>query len=275
MSGCPHGNVASTCTACDTAERLRLGQEWLERAEAAEAERDRLRGALLRVLARLQKRWHDDTPFGDDEDRRTVSVASAIAFNALRRAGVSFDECVNAWRTPRCVCTHEAGDSDCPLHNCAHGSGLGDCEACTPEEQREHERRLIAGEPTPGPAALDLDLLRKLADGDGGARTGALKKAGLLEWRVTDAGRRALGLPTCTGLTARWCPVHGNCNCNPIDDGMPGEMDDESCPLHAVRSAHAPDEEPATARSLCGACQVAKPTPERCIHDGPGEEPPQ
>ncbi len=40
---------------------------------------------------------------------------------------------------------------------------------------------------------LDLDLLRKLASGEGGRRTGALKRAGLLEWRVTDAGRAALG----------------------------------------------------------------------------------
>jgi hypothetical protein len=40
---------------------------------------------------------------------------------------------------------------------------------------------------------LDLDLLAKLASGEGGRRTGALKRAGYLEWTVTEAGQRALG----------------------------------------------------------------------------------
>jgi hypothetical protein len=39
---------------------------------------------------------------------------------------------------------------------------------------------------------LDLDLLRKLASGNGGRRTGALRRSGYLEWTVTPAGRRAL-----------------------------------------------------------------------------------
>jgi hypothetical protein len=39
---------------------------------------------------------------------------------------------------------------------------------------------------------LDLDLLRKLASGEGGRRTGALRRAGYLEWTVTEAGLRAL-----------------------------------------------------------------------------------
>lgn len=38
----------------------------------------------------------------------------------------------------------------------------------------------------------DLDLLYKFATGIGGRRTGALKRAGFLEWRVTDAGYRAI-----------------------------------------------------------------------------------
>jgi hypothetical protein len=41
---------------------------------------------------------------------------------------------------------------------------------------------------------LDLDLLGKFADGEGGRRTGALRRAGLLEWTVTPRGLAALGL---------------------------------------------------------------------------------
>jgi hypothetical protein len=37
----------------------------------------------------------------------------------------------------------------------------------------------------------------------------------------------------CTGLTARWCPVHGDCACP-----AGGSMDGTSCPLHAPTSAH-------------------------------------
>lgn len=40
--------------------------------------------------------------------------------------------------------------------------------------------------------ALDMDLLRKLARGQGGKRTGALKRAGFLTWTVTEAGLEAL-----------------------------------------------------------------------------------
>lgn len=39
---------------------------------------------------------------------------------------------------------------------------------------------------------LDLELLAKLASGEGGARTGALARAGLLRWEVTPAGLDAL-----------------------------------------------------------------------------------
>lgn len=45
----------------------------------------------------------------------------------------------------------------------------------------------------PGDAPIiDLELLRKLASGVGGERTGALKRAGLIEWQVTPAGIAAL-----------------------------------------------------------------------------------
>lgn len=38
---------------------------------------------------------------------------------------------------------------------------------------------------------IDMDLLEKL-DNDGGRRTGALRRAGYLEWTITENGRKAL-----------------------------------------------------------------------------------
>lgn len=47
-------------------------------------------------------------------------------------------------------------------------------------------------EPAEDSSDLDLELLRRLASGVGGARTGALKRAGLLEWKITPRGTEAL-----------------------------------------------------------------------------------
>lgn len=50
----------------------------------------------------------------------------------------------------------------------------------------------------------------------------------------------------CTGLSASWCPIHGDCSCAPnpaIADPerawQDRHMDDPGCPLHAPRSSHA------------------------------------
>lgn len=42
----------------------------------------------------------------------------------------------------------------------------------------------------------------------------------------------------CTGISARWCPVHGDCTC-------PDESDlcEEWCPLHGLASSHAEEAE--------------------------------
>ena len=53
-------------------------------------------------------------------------------------------------------------------------------------------RAVLAGEGCPHVINVDLDLLAKLASGEGGTRTGALKRAGLLEWTVTPRGLEAL-----------------------------------------------------------------------------------
>lgn len=53
--------------------------------------------------------------------------------------------------------------------------------------------------------------------------------------------------PECTGLTAVWCPVHGECTC-PFEDDNPDNgrtLDDPACPLHAATSPHGTeDDEP-------------------------------
>lgn len=39
----------------------------------------------------------------------------------------------------------------------------------------------------------------------------------------------------CTGVSATWCPIHGDCICN----RGAGEMNSEACPLHCRASTHA------------------------------------
>lgn len=41
----------------------------------------------------------------------------------------------------------------------------------------------------------------------------------------------------CTGLTARWCPNHGDCGCpaDPFDDRY---LSADGCPLHDDQSTH-------------------------------------
>lgn len=62
-------------------------------------------------------------------------------------------------------------------------------------------------------------------------------------WAVIDALTGdlqdiALGL-VCTGVTAAWCPIHGDCTCP--DRTL--AMDDDRCPLHAHDSTHAEDDQ--------------------------------
>lgn len=44
----------------------------------------------------------------------------------------------------------------------------------------------------------------------------------------------------CTGVTASWCPDHGNCTCPSDETGNRDwiDLDDGSCPLHASDSPH-------------------------------------
>lgn len=51
-------------------------------------------------------------------------------------------------------------------------------------------------------------------------------------------------MTACTGLTAMWCPVHGDCTCHEDElyEGQPGPHDADNCPLHSPLSDHAEGE---------------------------------
>lgn len=44
----------------------------------------------------------------------------------------------------------------------------------------------------------------------------------------------------CTGLSAMWCPIHGDCRCAKTPTGEPN-FEDPACPLHSTSSMHAAD----------------------------------
>jgi len=47
------------------------------------------------------------------------------------------------------------------------------------------------------------------------------------------------GVPECTGTTAVWCPICGDCSCKRDESGeFPEGQEDDSCPLHSKESAH-------------------------------------
>jgi hypothetical protein len=54
--------------------------------------------------------------------------------------------------------------------------------------------------------------------------------------------------PRCTGVAARWCPVHGDCTCPYTEQELEaaGESgyEDPECPLHGRASDHAEEPEP-------------------------------
>lgn len=65
--------------------------------------------------------------------------------------------------------------------------------------------------------------------------------AGLVGTSGAEANReteRVIVKPECTGVSASWCPVCGECSCPREEDGEWGEPN-EDCPLHGRRSTHA------------------------------------
>lgn len=63
---------------------------------------------------------------------------------------------------------------------------------------------------------------------------------------------RELETITCTGISAAWCPLCGDCICRDEEGNAPDGLDHPDCPLHAFASPHAEDLPAAIARSLRG-----------------------
>lgn len=77
----------------------------------------------------------------------------------------------------------------------------------------------------------------------------------MIDATCTDGGDTCCDVPRpiCTGVSARWCPLCGDCTC-PFDErhgwgaGVFPSVDDErepyddECPLHGVASQHAEGE---------------------------------
>jgi hypothetical protein len=59
-------------------------------------------------------------------------------------------------------------------------------------------------------------------------------EVGLLHptWEVVYLPERRTA--TCTGLTASWCPIHGDCTCPDCSEAL----DDTDCRLHRATSTH-------------------------------------
>lgn len=55
-------------------------------------------------------------------------------------------------------------------------------------------------------------------------------------WHDGPAGVETRTWPPCTGMTALWCPVHGDCSCP--EEGPDDPRDAEHCPLHSFASSH-------------------------------------
>ena len=97
------------------------------------------------------------------------------------------------------------------------------------------------------------DILRVLRGPDDETLPGRVEDAYRLAWTAyygeepdlatlqalrasSPAPERETPEPPCTGLTATWCPVHGDCTCErEFEQGL----DAPSCPLHAFDSQHA------------------------------------
>lgn len=72
-------------------------------------------------------------------------------------------------------------------------------------------------------ALTDFEIVRRAAFADEAELRGL----------ADEMRRRILG---CTGITAAWCPVHGDCRCPDRESG--GDLDDPSCPLHGADGHH-------------------------------------
>lgn len=113
---------------------------------------------------------------------------------------------------------------------CDHkGRGLYWCPTCEPSKPEMSELVALAvkrAEKAEAEAARLQEMVRGLTD-----RVAAQSEL---------LGRKAEAQPKaarCAGVSARWCPVHGDCTCQPDD------LNDDDRPLHSATSSHGEDAE--------------------------------
>jgi hypothetical protein len=74
---------------------------------------------------------------------------------------------------------------------------------------------------------------------------------------------------SCTGVTATWCPVHGDCTC-PVEPqtGDRPALDSDGCPLHDTSSAHGERHASCLLYAPHGACSCSTGLPGPCAVEG-------
>lgn len=150
-------------------ENLRIYREdWQRHAAAAEAEV----GLLKEHLGRFQK-------FSIDSDRHNTRLLAEVERlrAALERYGQHEDDCPAAAPYQARLARDDDGSRASYPCTCGLDAALA--------FERKAEAESLQPE-------IDLALLAKLASGEGGRRTGALKRAGYIEWTVTPRGYAAL-----------------------------------------------------------------------------------
>jgi hypothetical protein len=76
-----------------------------------------------------------------------------------------------------------------------------------------------------------------IGDRDPLGRLVTIVEIGVLHGWVTAEGEIVPETAGCTGVSASWCPVHGDCSCPRLDTGE-REEEAQDCPLHGEKSAH-------------------------------------
>lgn len=76
-------------------------------------------------------------------------------------------------------------------------------------------------------------------------------------------------VPACTGITARWCPIHGTCTCADSEN----DMNDPACPLHRTDSLHGDDDDEVdevdAVKCVCGRAGAPQSMAVRATPTGP------
>lgn len=81
----------------------------------------------------------------------------------------------------------------------------------------------------------DVEALKEMGYDDAEDRNGIRRLA-----KRIDVVLEMVAGVTCTGVTAVWCPICGDCGCEKNSEGTP-TLTDERCSLHAPDSTHAPE----------------------------------